>query len=80
MTAECPYTLQWDALFLLKIAASHGGSGPPSNTWFLGSARVLNPNDTSIGAAVFAWLTSVTDKQTDRPHYSVGNNRPHLRT
>jgi len=26
MTAECPYTLQWDAPFPLKIAASHGGS------------------------------------------------------
>jgi len=23
-TAECPYTLQWDALFPHKIAASHG--------------------------------------------------------
>ena len=24
--------------------------------------------------------TSVTYRQTDRPRYSVGNNRPHLRT
>jgi len=24
MTAECPYTLQWDAPFPLKIAPSHG--------------------------------------------------------
>ena len=31
-TADCPYTLQWDAPFPLKIAPSHGGSGPPSNT------------------------------------------------
>jgi len=32
-TAECMslYTLQWDAPFPLKIAPSHGGSGPPSN-------------------------------------------------
>jgi len=40
--------------------------------------RVLNPNGISIGVAVFAGLTSVTDRQTDRqtnrPHYSVGNN------
>jgi len=28
---------------------------------------VLNPNGVSIGAAVFAALTSVTDRQTDRP-------------
>jgi len=40
--------------------------------------QVLNPNGISIGAAFFAGLTSVTDK-TDRPRYSVGNNRPHLR-
>ena len=41
--------------------------------------RVHIPNGTSIGSAVFA-VTSVTDRQTDRPRYSVGNNRPHLRT
>ena len=41
-----------------------GGSGPPSNTWFPGSTQVLNPNGSSIGAAVFAGLTSVTDRQT----------------
>jgi len=61
-----------------------GGSEPPSNTWSLGSTQVLNPNGTSIGSAVFAGLTSVTDRQTDRqtdrPRYSVSNNRPHLRT
>jgi len=46
----------------------------------------------SMGTAVFAGLTSVTDKQTDRQtdrqsdrptvhaRYRVGNNRPHLRT
>jgi len=55
------------------------GDLDPSNTWFPGPTRVLNPNGISIGSAVFAELTSVTDP-TDRPHYSVGNNRPHLRT
>jgi len=67
MTAESPYTLQWDAPPPLKIAPSHGGIWTPSNTWFLGLTRVLKPNGISIGAAVFAWLTSVTDRQTDRP-------------
>ena len=67
MTAECTYTLQWDAPSPLKIAASHGGSGPPSNTWLLGPTRVLNPNGISIGSAVFAGLTSVTDRALDRP-------------
>ena len=63
MTAECPYTLQWDAPSPLKLAASHGGSGrPSSNTWFHGTTRVLNPNGISIGSAAFAGLTSVTDR------------------
>jgi len=66
MTAGCPYTLWWDAPSPLKIALSHGGSGPPSNTWFLGPTQVLSPNGILIGAAVFAGLTRVTDRQTDR--------------
>ena len=48
MTAECPYTLQWNAPFPLKIALSRGGSGPTCNTWFPGPTRVLNPNSISI--------------------------------
>jgi len=37
-------------------------------------------NDITIGSAVFAELTIVTDRPTDRPaRYSVCNNRPHLR-
>jgi len=32
----------------------------------LGPTLVLNPNGISIGAAVFAGLTGVTDRQTDR--------------
>jgi len=46
----------------------------------LGPIQADNPNGISIGSVVFAGLTSVTDRQTDRPHYSVGNNRPRLRT
>ena len=80
MTPECPYTLQWDAPSPLKIAPSHWLSGPTSNTWFFGPTRILNPNGISIGAAVFAELTSMTDRPTDRPRYTVGNNKPHLRT
>jgi len=67
-----------------KFAPSHGGSEPPSDTWSLGATEVINPNGISIGSTVFAGLTSVTDRQTDwqtdRPCYSVSNNRPHLRT
>jgi len=49
-----------------KIALSHGGFGPPSNIWFLEPTRARNPNGISIGSAVFAGFTSVTDKRTDR--------------
>jgi len=52
----------------LKIAPSDGGSGPPSNTWFPGPTRVLKPNSILIDSADFAGLTSVTDRQTDRPY------------
>jgi len=41
------------------------------------STRVLNPNELLIGSAIFAGLTSVTDRQTD---HAMGNSRPHLRT
>jgi len=52
----------------------------PYNTWFLQSTRAHNPNGISIGSAVFAEITIVTDRQTDRPRYSFCNNRPHLRS
>jgi len=35
-------------------------------------------NGISIGLAIFAGFTIVTDRQTDRPRYSVCNNRRHL--
>ena len=37
------------------------------------------PNAISIGWAVFAGLTTVTDRPTDGPRYSFCNNRSHLR-
>jgi len=65
-----------------KLSLPMGDPDPPSNTWFPGPTQVVNPNGISIGAAVFAGLTSVTDRQTDRqtdsPRYSVGNNRLHM--
>ena len=36
---------------------------------FIGSTGVHVPNGISIGSAVFAGLTVVTDRQTDRPTY-----------
>jgi len=49
LTAECFFAVQWAAPSPLKIAPSQGGSGPPSNSWFLEPTGVLNPNDMSIG-------------------------------
>ena len=57
--------------FHQKIALSHGDL-EPSNTFVPGRpTRVLNPNGISIGSAVFAGLTSVTDRPTDHACWSV---------
>jgi len=67
-----------------KLPLCIGGSGPLSNTWFLGPTRVLNPNGILIGAAVFAGVTSVTDRrtngQTDRATRSVTIGRIYVRS
>jgi len=67
-TDGIPYTLQ-------SAAPSHGESGPPPNTWFLGPTWGHKPKGISIVSAVFAGLMIVTDqqtdRQTDRPRYSL---------
>jgi len=50
-----------------------------SNTWFPGPPKSSTKWQLDRFSR-FAGLTSVTDRQTDRPRYSVGRNRPHLRT
>jgi len=62
----------------LKIAAYWGYAEPHLIRGSLSLPESLN--GISIGVAGFAGLTSVTDRQTDRPSYSVGNNGPRLRT
>jgi len=47
-----------------------------SNTWFLEPTQVLTSNGISIGSAVFAGLTIVTD----RPRFSICRNWPYLRS
>jgi len=42
------------------------------------ATRVNIPDSTTIGSAVFAGITVVTDRQTDRPRYSICSNRLHL--
>jgi len=63
----------------LDLYLTHGSLGQSQSSTQSGHTRVLNPNGISIGSAVFAGLTTVTDGQTDRPRCSVCNNRPHLR-
>jgi len=47
------------------------------NTPFLRPTRFNIQKGISICSAIFAELTVVTDRQTDRPRYSVCSNRPH---
>jgi len=67
LTSECMSSGKSGHALPLNIAPSHGGSGTPSNTRFLGPTRVLKPNGISIDSTVFAGFTTVTDRQTDRP-------------
>ena len=60
-----PAICRADNVFTVKIAPSHGGSGLPSNTWFLGPTRVQTANSISIGSAIFAWLKIVTERPTN---------------
>jgi len=53
-----------DNVFPVKTANSREGSGPWSNTWFLGSPRVHTPNSILIGSAVFAGLMIATARDT----------------
>jgi len=66
ITADSPYTLQQAAPSSSKLLLRIGSSGRPSNTCFIGTARVYIPNDTFIGLAVFAGFKIVTDRPTDR--------------
>ena len=67
-----------------KIAHFPWGPGP--HAWFLGPTPVTPLNGISVGSAVFAGLMNVTnrqthihtDKQTDRPWYSICSNRMRL--
>jgi len=73
--------------FNIKLFAQHymplplGGSAPLSKTWLLGSTRVGVRNGISIGLAVFAGFTNMTNRQTNRqtdnatPCTAIGRHR-----
>ena len=57
------------------------GIWTPSNTGFLGPPESSTQTEyRSVQLLLQGSLLWQTDRQTDRPHYSVGNNRPHLHT
>jgi len=64
LTAQSPYTLQWAAIFPLRIILSHVGIWSPFSTCFIPHTHVHILNDVLIGLAIFAGLTIVTDRQT----------------
>jgi len=63
--------------FRSELPLHMGRFGP---NLFLGPTGFQTANGISIGLAIFARLTIVTDRSTDtdRPRYSVGSSRPHL--
>jgi len=61
------------------MATALSTAGSPSNTRVATAHPSHNPNGISIGAAVVAGLTSVTDGQTNRPRYSVGSTSTAMR-
>jgi len=80
-TDDCRVSLYFGTPFSpSKLPLPTGRSGPPSNTWFLGPTRVLNPNGISIGSATFAGLIGVTDRPTDHATQSVTIGRIYVRS
>jgi len=74
LTAECPYTQKMGCPISPKIALSHGRIWTKSNTCFLEPTWAHNPNSISTGSC---FLQGSRLWQTDRPRYSVCNNRLH---
>jgi len=66
-----PILYNGPSLCLLRIALSHGVSGPHLTYDSLGLLGVHRPNSISIGSAVFARLKVMTDRLTDHTTPSV---------
>ena len=80
VTAECPYTLQWDTPPLppKKLPFPMGGSEPNLTHGFLGPPEYSTQTASRSVEPFFAGLTSVTDRSTDHATQSVITG--HLRT
>jgi len=65
---NCPFS--W-SIWTLHLINDSWGSVP--HLMVLWAIQVLNPNGISIGSAVYARLTTVTDRPTDRQTYKLLN-------
>ena len=63
LSRESTYTLQWGWICPPKLPLP---LGDPPNVWLLAPTRVHNPSGISIGSAIFAGLTVVSNRQTHR--------------
>jgi len=61
-----------------KLPLNLWGSGPPSNAWFLGTPKSTTQTASQLVHLFARSLMVITNRQTDRPCYSVCSNRPHL--
>jgi len=84
-TAECLYFTMGHRFSPQKYPFTCGDLDLPSNTWYLGpnQDQLHNPNGISVSLAIFAGLTTVTDRLTDHdnPSETIGHNamRPNNR-
>jgi len=80
LTADCHYTLQLAARPSLKIVLPIGDLDPHLIRGSLGMHPSPQPKQHFDQFNPSLHGSDVTDRQTDRSRYSVGNNRPRLRT
>ena len=77
-TADWPYTLEWAASFPQNCPFPWGNVDPDLTHGSFGQPKPITQTASQSVHLFFAGLKTVTDRPTDRPCYSVCNNRPHL--
>jgi len=81
---KVPILYNGSPLSLSKLSLCIGGSGPPSNTLFFGPTKsvtqMASRSVQSFLQGSWLWQTKSTNRLRNRPHYLIGNNRPHLHT
>jgi len=74
------HTLQWVAHSPSKLPLPMGDLDPHLTRGFLGPPESSTQTESwSVQPFLQSSLVWQTDRPTDRPRYSVGNNRPHVR-